>query len=126
MNVTQSFSRSYSMFKSSLTLTGAAALLAFGALAPAHAAVDAAAAQALFKDNECTKCHAVDKDKKGPALKKIAEKYKGKAEGESKLIENFTKGAKVKTADGKEIEHKVLDSKDAAVQKNLADWILSQ
>lgn len=114
------------MTHSTLHLVGAAALLAFTSLTPAHAAVDAAAAQALFKDNECTKCHAIDKDKKGPSLQKIAAKYKGKAEGEGKLIDNFTKGAKVKTSDGKEIDHKVLDSKDVAVQKNLADWILSQ
>ena len=109
-----------------LKLVSAAALLAAVSLTPAHAAVDAAAAQAVFKDNECTKCHAVDKDKKGPSLQKIAAKYKGKAEGETKLIDNFTKGAKVKTSDGKEIDHKVVDTKDAAVHKNLADWILAQ
>lgn len=114
------------MTKSTLSLVGAAALFAFTSLTPAHAAVDAASAQALFKDNECTKCHAVDKDKKGPSLQKISAKYKGKAEGQGKLIDNFTKGAKVKTSDGKEIDHKTLDSKDVAVQKNLADWILSQ
>ena len=89
------------MTKSTLNLVGTAALLAFTSLTPAHAAVDAAAAQALFKDNECTKCHAVDKEKKGPSLQKISAKY------------------------GKEVDHKILDSKDVAVQKNLADWILS-
>ena len=113
------------MTKSTLNLVGTAALLAFTSLTPAHAAVDAAAAQALFKDNECTKCHAVDKEKKGPSLQKISAKYKGKADGQAKLIDNFTKGAKVKTEDGKEVDHKILDSKDVAVQKNLADWILS-
>jgi cytochrome c len=113
------------MTKSTLNLFGAAALLAFTSLTPAHAAVDAAAAQALFKDNECTKCHAVDKEKKGPSLQKISAKYKGKAEGQGKLIDNFTKGGKVKTEDGKEVDHKILDSKDVAVQKNLADWVLS-
>ena len=41
-------------------------------------------AQALAKKNECTKCHAVDKEKKGPSYKKIAAKYKGKADGEEK------------------------------------------
>lgn len=113
------------MTKTTLNLVSAAALLAFTSLTPAQAAVDAAAAQALFKDNECTKCHAVDKEKKGPSLKKISAKYKGKADGQAKLIDNFTKGAKVKTEDGKEVDHKILDSKDVAVQKNLADWILS-
>ncbi|MBP6006352.1 MAG: c-type cytochrome [Rhodoferax sp.] len=113
------------MFKATLSLIASSAVLTLATLTPAHAAVDAAAAQAVFKDNECTKCHAVDKEKKGPSLKKISAKYKGKADGQAKLIDNFTKGAKVKTDDGKEVDHKILDSKDVAVQKNLADWILS-
>jgi len=112
--------------KTTLSLASAAVLLALSCTAPAHAAVDAEAAKALFKDNECTKCHAVDKEKKGASLKKIAAKYKDKAEGQSKVIDNFTKASKVKTSDGKEVDHKLLDSKDAAVQKNLADWILAQ
>ena len=114
------------MFKSSIPVASACALLFLSGLIPAHAAVDAAAAQALFKDNDCTKCHAVDKAKKGPSLKEIAEKYKGKADGQEKAIKNFTTGGMVKTSDGKEVEHKVLDSKDLKAQQNLADWILSQ
>ena len=35
------------------------------------------AAQALAKKNDCFKCHAIDKEKKGPSYKKIAAKYKG-------------------------------------------------
>ena len=66
------------------------------------AAVDADAAQALFKKNDCSKCHAVDKSKKGPALKKIAAKYKGKAEGQANIIKNITSGAKVNLDDGSE------------------------
>lgn len=108
-----------------LTLVVGAVALAFGAMAPAQAA-DADAAGALFKKNQCTKCHAVDKDKKGPALKKIAAKYKGKADGEDKVIKAMTTGPKVKLDDGSEEEHKVIDSKDAKELKNLADWILAQ
>lgn len=114
------------MSKSSLSLLCASAVLAFAYLTPAQAAIDADAAKALFKDNECSKCHDVKLAKKGPSLQKIAAKYKGKPEGQEKAIKNFTTGGKVKTSDGKEVEHKVLDSKDPAVQKNLADWILSQ
>ncbi|GAB4396366.1 MAG: hypothetical protein OHK0048_00820 [Rhodoferax sp.] len=114
------------MSKSSLSLLGAAAVLTMAALTPAHAAIDAEAAKSVFKENECSKCHDVKLDKKGPALKKIAAKYKGKPDGQEKVIKNFTSGNKVKTSDGKEVEHKILDSKDPAVQKNLADWILSQ
>lgn len=114
------------MKKSSLTLVCTAAVLAMASISPAQAAVDAAAAQALFKSNECTKCHDVTKAKKGPSLKKIAAKYKGKPDGEEKAIKNFTMGGKVKLSDGKMIDHKILDSKDPAEMKNLADWILSQ
>ena len=90
------------------------------------AAVDADAAQALFKKNDCSKCHAVDKSKKGPALKKSAAKYKGKAEGQANIIKNITSGAKVKLDDGSEEEHKIIDTKDQAALKNLADWVLAQ
>jgi len=102
------------------------ATLSLAALAPAHAAVDAEAAQALAKKNDCFKCHAVDKTKKGPSLKKIAAKYKGKPEGQEKAIKNFTTGPKVKLEDGTEEDHKIIDTKDQAQLKNLADWILSQ
>jgi cytochrome c len=87
--------------------------------------VDAEAAKALAKRNDCFKCHALDKTKKGPSYKKIATKYKGKAEGEEKLIKNFTTGPKVKLEDGTEEEHKVIDTKDVKEMKNLAQWILS-
>lgn len=90
------------------------------------AAVDAEAAQALFKKNDCTKCHSVDKSKKGPALKKIAAKYKGKADGQASIIKNITSGSKVKLDDGSEEEHKIIDTKDQAALKNLADWVLAQ
>ncbi|MDO8248986.1 MAG: c-type cytochrome [Rhodoferax sp.] len=90
------------------------------------AEVDADAAVALAKKNNCFKCHAIDKTKKGPAYKKIAAKYKGKADGEDKLIKNFTTGPKVKLEDGTEEDHKVIDTKDPKELKNLAQWILSQ
>ena len=103
-------------------------LFAFSAVAlmpGAAVAFDADAAKALAKENDCFKCHALDKSKKGPSYKKIAAKYKGKADGQSKLITNFTTEPMVKLSDGKEEKHKLLDSKDINVQKNLADWILS-
>lgn len=89
-------------------------------------AIDADAAQALAKKNDCFKCHAIDKEKKGPSYKKIAAKYKGKPEGQDAMIKNFTTGPKVKLDDGTEEDHKILNTKDVAAQKNLADWILSQ
>ena len=114
--------------KFSKTLISATALLglAFATLTPAQAAVDADAARALAKSNDCLKCHAIDKDKKGPSLQKIAKKYKGKADGEEKVINNMTEGKKVKLSDGTEEDHKKIDSKDPKELKNLAGWILAQ
>jgi cytochrome c len=88
--------------------------------------IDADAAQALGKKNDCFKCHAIDKTKKGPSYKKVAAKYKGKADGEEKVIHNITSGSKVKLEDGTEEDHKIIDTKDPKALKNLAQWILSQ
>lgn len=98
-----------------------AALIAFSV--SAHAAVDADAATKALKDNGCTKCHSVDKTKKGPALKKIAADMKGKADAEAKLTTFLTTGPKVKI-DGAEEEHKAV--KDPATAKNLVQFILAQ
>lgn len=106
-------------------LAGAAVALAAWAT-PATAQIDAEAAIALAKKNDCTKCHSVDKEKKAPSYKKIAAKYKGKPDGEEKAIKNMTTGQKVKLDDGTEEEHKIINTKDQAAIKNLAAWILSQ
>jgi cytochrome c len=105
-------------------LAAAAAVFAFSL--PASAAVDADAANKLVKDSGCTKCHSVDKDKKGPSFKKTAAKYKGKADAEAKLTDMVTKSPKVKFDDGSEEEHAVVKTKDAAQVKNLVQWILAQ
>ena len=105
-------------------LAAASAGLAFSL--PAAAAPDEAAAQKLSKASGCTKCHAVDKNKKGPSFQKIAAKYKGKAEGEQKLVDHVTKAPMVKFPDGTEEEHDTVDTKDMAAIKNLVQWILAQ
>src|SRR3982750_3704846 len=104
----------------------AAAALSF---APAAQAVDADAAQSLARQNNCLKCHGIDKDKDGPAYKKVAEKYKGKADAEAKLVNHITSGEKAKFPDGHEEEHKIVKTsppKDMAQIKNLVQWILAQ
>ena len=93
---------------------------------PASAQVDDDAARKLFKQNDCTKCHAVDKTKKGPSLKKIAAKYKEKGLDEKDAVKHMTAGKKVKLEDGTEEEHKIIETKDVKEQTNLARWILSQ
>ena len=110
--------------KARTCLAAAAALLALSL--PAAAAVDAESALKLAKDNGCTKCHSVDKAKKGPAYQKVAAKYKGKADAEMKLVDFMTKSPKVKLDDGSEEDHKAVNTKDAAQLKNLALWVLAQ
>jgi len=102
-------------------------LVAAGAVlfAPMAQAVDADAAMTLAKQNNCFKCHAIDKKKEAPAWKDVAAKYKGKPDAESRLIFHVTSGEKVKFEDGHEEEHKVVKTKDQAQIKNLVDWILS-
>ena len=106
-------------------LSGAVLLLATHTVLAAD--FDVAAAKALADDNECSKCHSMDKTKKGPSLKKIAAKYKGKpaAETEAKLVKHLTSGPKVKLEDGSEEDHKIIETKDEAQIKNLIRWILS-
>ncbi len=109
--------------KPSLILT-AACLSATLLSAPVQAA-DAAAAEALAKKEGCLKCHAVDKKKDAIALKDIAKKYAGKADGEAKILAQITTGQKVKLEDGTEEEHKTVKSKDQAAINNMIQWILS-
>jgi len=102
--------------------------LAASLQAPAYA-VDADAALQLARQNNCFKCHSVEKEKDGPAYKKVAEKYRGKAGAVDKLINHVTSGEKAKFPDGHEEEHKIIKTsppKDMEQIKNLVEWILSQ
>jgi cytochrome c len=88
-------------------------------------AVDVAAAEQLLEASKCGKCHSMDKQKDGPAYKKTAAKYKGKADGEAKLVIHLTTGPMVEI-DGVKEEHTKVKSKDDAAIKNLARYILSR
>ena len=102
-------------------LSTSVAALAFSMPA---AAQDADAAQKLLKAENCTKCHSVDKSKKGPSYQKVAAKYKGKADAMEKLKTQMTTSPKVKLEDGSEEEHKAL--KDQKAMTNLIKWVLAQ
>lgn len=106
------------------TLPAMALALAAVATAPVHAA-DAAAAEALARQNSCLKCHAVDKQKEGPSYKDVAAKYKGKAGAEERLITHITTGEKAKFPDGHEEDHPIIKTKDMNQIKNMVGWILS-
>ncbi len=109
----------------SLTIVGAALFLS----SVTAQAMDAEAAKALARQNNCLKCHSIDKEKEGPAYNKVAAKYKGKSTAEARLIEHITSGEKAKFADGHEEEHKIVKTsppKDMEQIKNLVQWILAQ
>jgi cytochrome c len=92
---------------------------------PTAQAADEAAARELARANNCFKCHALDKDKDGPAWNAVAAMNKGKADASARLVKHLTTGEKAKFPDGHEEEHKVIKAKDEAQVKNLVDWILS-
>jgi cytochrome c len=102
------------------------AALSFAAaamFAPASAlAVDADAAQALARQNNCFKCHAVDKR---IAWKEVAAKLKTDKDAEAKLIKHLATGPKVKFPDGHEEDHPIIKAKSPDDTKNLVQWILS-
>jgi cytochrome c len=108
-------------------MLGAAAAMTLTFSAGAYAAVDADAALSAARQNGCLKCHSVEKHKDGPAYRDVAAKYKDKdhAETVKKLIYHITSGEKAKFPDGHEEEHKIIKTKDVAVQTNLIEWILS-
>ncbi len=99
--------------------------LTAGAMAVQAQVVDVAAAEKLLDDSKCGKCHSVDKQKDGPAYKKTAAKYKGKADAEAKLFTHLTTGPTVEL-DGVKEEHTKIRSKDEAAIKNAARYILSR
>jgi cytochrome c len=106
-----------------------AAITALSVAAPLVQAVDADAAKALARQNNCFKCHSIERDKEGPAYKKVAEKFRDKPDAEARLIEHVTSGEKAKFPDGHEEEHKIVVTsppKDMEQIKNLVQWILSQ
>lgn len=102
------------------------ALIALGGLLITSSAKAEIDAEATFKENDCHKCHNATKAKKGPALAKIAAKYREKKLDEKEAIKHMTSGKKVKLDDGTEEEHKVIDTKDIKVQTAVAKWILNR
>jgi len=90
------------------------------------AGVDIEAAKGLARKNNCFKCHGVEKEKDGPAYKKVAEKYRNKPGAEERLITHVTTGEKAKYPDGHEEEHKNIKGKASPDSiRNLVAWILS-
>ena len=52
----------------------------------------AAPAEDLIKAGKCANCHTATTTKKGPSWASVAEKYKGKADAEAKLVNMLKTG----------------------------------
>lgn len=95
-------------------------------VAPLAHAMDEAEVKGLLKKNNCLKCHAPEKAKDGPSYKEIAEKNRGKPDGEARIRKHITTLNKVKTKEGKEEEHEPLKTKDEAEIQAIVQWIASR
>jgi len=87
---------------------------------------DDAAARKLAKDNNCFRCHAIDREKDGPSWSSIGDKYRQKSDGEDKLLTHLKSAPKIKLREqGVEEEHKIAKYRDEPQLKNLVRWILA-
>jgi cytochrome c551/c552 len=98
--------------KLSLAIATAAASLALGSTAFAGPADD------LIAKEKCSKCHTATTTKKGPSWADIAQKNKGKADAEARIVDMLKTGGKddhnkvaASDADLKAIAQIVLSSK---------------
>ena len=92
---------------------------------PVAAPVDVPAAEALARQSNCLKCHAVAVKKVGPAWKDVAAKYLGSVGAEDKLYQHVTTGRKAKFDDGHVENHPIVKTSDPDRINNLVNWILS-
>lgn len=114
------------LFPAPATFVAFAFAVAATSLSGSVSAADDEAANASLKKGGCITCHATDKDKIGPSLKKVAAKYKGQADAEDKVVKFVSTGGKVKMASGAEVDHKAINTKDPKELKNVAQFILAQ
>jgi cytochrome c len=116
--------------KTRLALAIAAGLLAGvgGTTLPVPAqaeAVDAAAAQRVFRAERCGRCHDPVKEKKGKPLATIAEEHKGDENAVRDMVEFMLSGKEVTMSDGEVDTHAVPKNADPQVLGNIARWILT-
>lgn len=99
------------------TLLAVLALAAGPLVAPTAArAADAEAAQALARQNNCYRCHAIDTAKIGPSWKAVAARLKGRKDATEFLINHLTTGRE---------NHPVVKAKSPDETRNLVEWLLS-
>lgn len=99
-------------------------ILGPGLAAPAWA-LDGATAEQILSDNKCTKCHAIDRKKDGPAYRDVAAKFRPEGDAVPRLIHHMTAGERVKFPDGHEEKHKKIKVANEQELKDLAQWMLT-
>lgn len=62
------------------------------ALTFSTATLAAGSGEAVFKQSNCTGCHAIDRKVLGPSMKDIAKKYAGIKDAQAKLEKNVRNG----------------------------------
>jgi len=67
--------------------------------------------------NKCGKCHTATTTKKAPSFASVAEKYKGKADAEAKLVAMLKNGTD---------EHKAIKASDADLKAMVAVVLASK
>lgn len=97
-----------------VTLIVAAALLALSGSAMAD--------QKLAQSKACLSCHQVEKKVVGPALKDVANKYKGDAKAEEHLVNVIQNGGKGVWGNVPMPKQPMVKPDEAAA---LAKWVLS-
>ncbi len=96
--------------KTTLATACAVAAFAFSGAAFAGAAED------IIAKEKCNKCHTDKTTKKGPSWASVAEKYKGDAGAEAKIVEMLKTGGKD--------DHNIVKASDADL-KAIAAIVLS-
>jgi cytochrome c len=90
-------SRKFALFS---VLTLVLWLLGASANVQAQPQFDAETAKALAKRNDCFKCHAIAKTKKGPPYQRIVARLRSKPDGVEVIVEHITSGRMVQQEDG--------------------------
>ena len=87
------------------------------------------AARVLAQKNYCSTCHAIQKEKGGPAFHRVAEKLRGQPDAEERIVQYITSAGLAKFDDGHVEQHKTVETSppsDLNQVRNLAQWILAQ
>jgi cytochrome c len=78
-----------------------------------------------MKRSGCFKCHAVEREKLGPAYREVAAKYRASPDAGQRLYLHLTTSPVIRI-DGQEERHMALTKATEAEVRAVAAWILSR